>query len=721
MSVYRAFQFSLVVAISGMIPSSVDAQVRFFDRMQTQPQAPSRWETAIHNAQEGRAAVGRRMKRESQSSQAQPNLTHDQALAMPHWTSAFTSEGATYPFTVIGSDPSKGTSTTIPTVIVPYRLVFPDGGVFDATTDLVDGVTPLAGIVNSPIFQPVPWTVGSTQVGTTQFGDAMLRANFWSSIPGNRSGYHVLLAAPQILPVQVVNVPAGLGISTVDSHGVKVGVVDFAWLAETTAKQTVNLGIPPQALAIHLMSAVEGQDLNGGGSLGFHDSINVGSATNPVIQPYIQTGYFSQNSAYVVATSNASGTGVLGHEIAEWLNDPVGDSFVPAWQDPAFPHLCDNSFLEVGDPLEYISRGFGVSLNGRTYQFPEVAFLPWFAGDRHSTSVNGWYSSLNTFSSPSTACPVFTNFGFFGFDFTGAATSVLTGVSNSVNNKMTMVGYAESASSSLTGIQMDVSLDPASGAITFANLQQVYLPASQVTVPIKVNDAGQIVGFYLDSGGKSHGFLLSKGRYSTIDFPGAIATEALAINNWPIPAIAGNYTDAGGKVHGFVTAGGLFVPINAGFATNLSVTGINDFGQMAGVYDLGGPLGTAPTFGFTGTAGFLTPLDYSNSVLTPATTSTLLNSLNNRNEIAGTVTIQFQTGFLRVEAFLEGGGNFQPLEAGLDGFLADQALGINDAGVMVGSFQDLTGIHAAIAIPTHLFSGAVASLSTPVVVPIPWK
>jgi hypothetical protein len=108
-------------------------------------------------------------------------------------------------------------------------------------------------------------------------------------------------------------------------------------------------------------------------------------------------------------------------------------------------------------------------------------------------------------------------------------------------------------------------------------------------------------------------------------------------------------------------------------------------------------------------------------VLTPATTSTLLNSLNNRNEIAGTVTIQFQTGFLRVEAFLEGGGNFQPLEAGLDGFLADQALGINDAGVMVGSFQDLTGIHAAIAIPTHLFSGAVASLSTPVVVPIPWK
>jgi hypothetical protein len=547
------------------------------------------------------------MNKDRPTPQAQPGSAHDQGLALPHWTSSITSQGVTYPFTIIGSDPSQGKSTTIPTVIVPYRLIFPDGGVFDATTDLVDGVTPLAGIVNSPIFQPAPWTVGPTQVGTTQFGDAMLRANFWSSIPGNRSGYHVLLAAPRILPVQVVNVPVGLGITTVDSRGVKFGVVDFAWLAETTANLTVSLGIPPQALAIHLMSAVASQDLNGGSSLGFHDSINVGSASNPVIQPYMQTGYFSQNSAFVSATSNPSGTGVLGHEIAEWLNDPAGDTFVPAWQDPAFPHLCDSAFLEVGDPLEYISRGFGVSLNGRTYQFPEVAFLPWFAGDHHSTSVNGWYSSLNTFSGPSTACPVFTNFGFVGLDFTGAATSVLTGVNNSVNNKMTVVGYAESASSFLAGIQMDVSFDPATGATTLTNLQQVYFPGSRVTVPIKVNDAGQIVGFYLDSGGKSHGFLFSKGRYSTIDFPGAIATEALAINNWPVPAIAGNYTDAGGKVHGFVMAGGLFVPINAGFATNLSVTGINDFGQMAGVLRSGRTIGHGPHLRIRGDRGFSGP------------------------------------------------------------------------------------------------------------------
>jgi hypothetical protein len=105
-------------------------------------------------------------------------------------------------------------------------------------------VTPVAGIVNSPLFRPVPWSAGNTQLGATQFGDAMLRANFWSSIPGNRSGYHVLLSAPQILPVQVIYVPEGQGYTTVDSRGYKFGVVDFAWLAETTASMTVSLGLP---------------------------------------------------------------------------------------------------------------------------------------------------------------------------------------------------------------------------------------------------------------------------------------------------------------------------------------------------------------------------------------------------------------------------------------------------------------------------------------------
>lgn len=108
------------------------------------------------------------------------------------------------------------------------------------------------------------------------------RQAFWSSIHGNKSGYHVLLAQPVVLPLQVINVPADLGVTTIDSAGNRLGVVDFAWLDETVTNLNISLGIPPQALAIHLMSAIEGVDLNDGGSL---DSIPPWWEVLPAVPP----------------------------------------------------------------------------------------------------------------------------------------------------------------------------------------------------------------------------------------------------------------------------------------------------------------------------------------------------------------------------------------------------------------------------------------------------
>jgi hypothetical protein len=117
----RLFRCSLVAIISSLTLPFLDAQVRLSDRMQTQPQAPSRWETAIHNAQEGRVSLGRRIKKDKPSSQAQPGLAHEQALAMPHWTSSFTSQGSTYPFTAIGS----GSRTTLAIVRRQFHAALP--------------------------------------------------------------------------------------------------------------------------------------------------------------------------------------------------------------------------------------------------------------------------------------------------------------------------------------------------------------------------------------------------------------------------------------------------------------------------------------------------------------------------------------------------------------------------------------------------------------------
>jgi len=71
-----------------------------------------------------------------------------------------------------------------------------------------------------------------------------------------------------------------------------------------------------------------------------------------------------------------------------------------------------------------------------------------------------------------------------------------------------------------------------------------------------INRSGEIVGFFVDSANKTHGFLFRKGEFTTIDFPGAdvVSTQARGIN--PQGDIVGFYVskDAAGvsHTHGFV-------------------------------------------------------------------------------------------------------------------------------------------------------------------------
>ena len=71
-----------------------------------------------------------------------------------------------------------------------------------------------------------------------------------------------------------------------------------------------------------------------------------------------------------------------------------------------------------------------------------------------------------------------------------------------------------------------------------------------------VNPSGEIVGFYIDSSNKNHGFLLNREGFTPIDFPGAdvVFTRAFGID--PEGNIVGFYQtkDALGALHahGFV-------------------------------------------------------------------------------------------------------------------------------------------------------------------------
>jgi hypothetical protein len=50
-------------------------------------------------------------------------------------------------------------------------------------------------------------------------------------------------------------------------------------------------------------------------------------------------------------------------------------------------------------------------------------------------------------------------------------------------------------------------------------------------VPSAINDRGDVVGFYADSGWNLDGFLLRDGAYTTFDAPGGTATLPFDIND----------------------------------------------------------------------------------------------------------------------------------------------------------------------------------------------
>jgi probable HAF family extracellular repeat protein len=113
-----------------------------------------------------------------------------------------------------------------------------------------------------------------------------------------------------------------------------------------------------------------------------------------------------------------------------------------------------------------------------------------------------------------------------------------------------------------------------------------------VTSDSGVNDRAQVVGGYTDTDGTVHGYLWDRGRFTTLDVPGAVTTVAFDINNRV--QVVGQYQDTGGRVHGFLWERGRFTIIDAPLTTT---QGINDLGQIVGY--------SATDLDLTGARGFL--------------------------------------------------------------------------------------------------------------------
>ena len=84
---------------------------------------------------------------------------------IPTFTDSFQFGGVTYSYTMVGTNPATDPRTTVvPTVLVPFRFVFPTGEVLSADQSV-------QAVKASPIYQPATFLSG-----TTQYGDAIQRA-----------------------------------------------------------------------------------------------------------------------------------------------------------------------------------------------------------------------------------------------------------------------------------------------------------------------------------------------------------------------------------------------------------------------------------------------------------------------------------------------------------------------------------------------------------------
>ena len=111
------------------------------------------------------------------------------------------------------------------------------------------------------------------------------------------------------------------------------------------------------------------------------------------------------------------------------------------------------------------------------------------------------------------------------------------------------------------------------------------MPASTGgTFAAGVNGAGDTVGAYSDSSGQ-HGFVLSGGAYTPLDYPGATGgTTPFGING--AGQVVGDHVGADGIKHAFVYAGGAYTPLDdyPGTYLGTSAGGINGAGVIAGTY-----------------------------------------------------------------------------------------------------------------------------------------
>ena len=315
--------------------------------------------------------------------------------------------GHVFHYTMVGKNPKAAQtrqSTTVATKLIPLKIVLADGTAHNpAKTNRCDSVPALTRTVKSPVFVKQDWSFHGTHVGTTQYADAFRRAEVWkyTQPSGLNPRYHVYLSLAR-LRVITVHIPTSASAKGKGSCSGEIAI-NIHWLTDylTTTllpKLAAHKLVGPATFPLFLVT----NTVEYAGSpidcciLGYHGKFTTARGNT---QTFGVADY--ENSGFFPRARNLRNVESVSHEVAEWMDDPLGNNPTPQWGDVGQVSGCQAN-LEVGDPLTGTTLSDPVG--GFTYSLQELAFASWFYHQSPSIGLNGWYSNNGTFTTAAARC-----------------------------------------------------------------------------------------------------------------------------------------------------------------------------------------------------------------------------------------------------------------------------------------------------------------------------
>jgi len=225
-----------------------------------------------------------------------------------------------------------------------------------------------------------------------------------------------------------------------------------------------------------------------------------------------------------------------------------------------------------------------------------------------------------------------------------------------------------------------LGLAPAGNA-QLTSFDVIDYPGAISTVALGINDAGDIVGMYRMPDQKRHGFLLRGGQFTTIDFPGASGTSPHKVNARG-DIIGGTYFDSSNLQHGFLLSSGTFKTIDFPGADQTMAYGMNSRGDLTGMYFANGD--TTKHFGWALIGGRFITIDH------PLSNDMSCGTwIGDDGEVAGHV--QEKNGAYHGYRWKDGQFTLFEFEGGKTWSWWDGPMEINAAGDIIGAYTDARG------------------------------